>query len=1031
MKRLLRIILIVFVMFSSKIIAQEAETCVNRVSTNPLNNPTLEHLNALPPDSLGINPDLRFLNTWKWWFDKDPNANNTIPLNNMGLNSGEWYGSGMEHFNEDVSQGFYSYLSFDNQEVMLPENGWELVADNRGWYPDNNFEVDMNHQTLSWNVATSLRALPYMLFYNKYTGMARVFVRYGDNTPPTESINAVEITILHPDEKEMSGMLRLADGYDRTLDTKSIVQRVTSVVPSPGAASKWFSADFQLAFDPCVCYHESRFELYFRFLTKAKIGLYGRALSVDVPLIDSANTNNELIDENFFGSFNQTAGGDANGGYLIYEHMKYLVDDYLQKMIEYKDELYQVTSYNAEVERKLALLEIGKVVLTAGVTAVTGMSNYTALLGKIPVLQNIDKNATFNEKTQKVFWKELDKVLSTGFKLLTKESLEKKEKPDEPTMPTASVTEMRFSGDITSSNLIQTSPINTPGSKNADTVGVNNNRPQRYPIYNEALGVFALLEKPKLAVSHTKETTKKQLYREHRAGSLSYKLNEVNIENTVQFKLKDELKYTFNPALNIKSYDIQASIVSSGELKCCHPDRAILNHTSGGDMDRFMQFKTNFNNNVNIESTVFRTDTFVDLKSYIVEGLDTLTYNSIYTPIDALKSTVFSFGYNQDYKHPDNFCGEMADQVICDDYIIYDNPNENSFGNTYHLTSYDEYLSLSDLVLLLNSPYPYQYIGTRWRNLYFAFNDDMYSEYTNSIFNNLNAIEDELKNRALDYEIDKNEFYLKLLINVTYQGEQSDGSPHEYTYMFTYKIDPGDITIDTLNPIDPNLVAGSPGHINQYPQYLFLDSENFNGQPVEGCQLTGSTYLCKAIEEATLTGTFSVANGYNVIVEAGNEVQVTPEAITPPEMVWQIAPPVWDYSNPMPPVIADSVKSFCSDKGLYAASSGSKSLRQADSIASGEEEEVIVNESSIFDFTLYPNPTNGRTTARIALDENAIGDLYITDLNGRKLSSAFENERIRKGANQYNMPTEKLSSGIYLVHLFINGEHHVKRLVKQ
>jgi hypothetical protein len=379
------------------------------------------------------------------------------------------------------------------------------------------------------------------------------------------------------------------------------------------------------------------------------------------------------------------------------------------------------------------------------------------------------------------------------------------------------------------------------------------------------------------------------------------------------------------------------------------------------------------------------------------------------TPIDAFNSTTYQFSYNQVFKSPDNFCEEYLfglSPTVCED---------PDFEDANYFDGNDSFHALS------------------WNQAPGTILSHEYQEYLTSEFNTcseLNNYFDTQHRLAPHLKLDEDSVYLKLIINVTYKGNHNDGSPLDYTYMFTYKIDSADIAIDTINPIDPYLFVGSPDHINQYPEYLFLDGESFNGQPVEGCQLNGSTYLCKAIEEAELTGTFTVANGYNVIVEAGNEVRVTPEAITPPEMVWQIVP-VWDYSNPMPPVDNDYVKAFCSETGLYAASSGTKSLLEADSLATGEEEEDLVNQPSIFDFTLYPNPTNGRTTARIALEENAIGDLYITDLNGRKLSSAFENERIRKGENEYVMPTNQLSSGIYLVHLFVNGEHHVKRLVKQ
>jgi hypothetical protein len=67
----------------------------------------------------------------------------------------------------------------------------------------------------------------------------------------------------------------------------------------------------------------------------------------------------------------------------------------------------------------------------------------------------------------------------------------------------------------------------------------------------------------------------------------------------------------------------------------------------------------------------------------------------------------------------------------------------------------------------------------------------------------------------------------------------------------------------------------------------------------------------------------------------------------------------------------------------------------------------------------------------ITLNESAKGDLFITDMNGRTLGTAFRGQTLRGGKTEHQLPTASLASGIYLVHLFVDGERHVKRLVKQ
>jgi len=420
---------------------QTIAQCPNGVSTHPDDQPTQTHLDVLPDNN---GPDQRFLNGYKWWFDKGANANNSIPLNNMGRTVGDFYGSSMKHFNDDSQIPYYGYLSFDFQEVMLPENGWELLADNRGWYPDNDTDVPMDPVAGEWSASEDLRSIPYLLFYNKFTGVARIFARYGNNESPFGSINAAEISLYHEDKNEMSGLFRLAEGYDRTIDQESLIQKISTVVPSPGEENKWFSTDFQLAYDPCVCNYESQIKASFRFLNEGEINLHGASFEVPVNLLE----DNNLADQDFLANYDNTSGVD--NGYMIYKEMESMVDDYYQRLEDYQTELDNVNIQNAKVDANVALLTIAKTVFSTGITAVTGMPQFTSLIGLIPALKNKTDKDTFGPKTQKAFWKQLDKALGVGFDLLMKENFTKKDEPP------ARARLHLVRGDSSTYNLIQT-----------------------------------------------------------------------------------------------------------------------------------------------------------------------------------------------------------------------------------------------------------------------------------------------------------------------------------------------------------------------------------------------------------------------------------------------------------------------------------------------------------------------------------------------------------------------------------------------
>jgi hypothetical protein len=237
------------------------------------------------------------------------------------------------------------------------------------------------------------------LFYNKYSGIARVFVRYGDNTDPDSDINFADIRIIYDNPNAMSGILRLADGLDRTLDQESIIQEITVRVPSPGDAHLWFSADFQLAFDPCVCQHESEFDLRFSFFKESEITLTGRSVTVEGELTEeNYMTSGEMHD--YLAGVN-SEGEQAQRGYLIYKRQEHLINDYLRVYEEYKKKLDAVNKHNKKVERNLAILKIAQTVIATGVTAVTGIPSYTSLLGLIPELKDIADGSFFGPKTQK------------------------------------------------------------------------------------------------------------------------------------------------------------------------------------------------------------------------------------------------------------------------------------------------------------------------------------------------------------------------------------------------------------------------------------------------------------------------------------------------------------------------------------------------------------------------------------------------------------------------------------------------------
>jgi hypothetical protein len=293
--------------------------CDNLVRTNPntANNLAL-------PDQIGLNntPDTRYLNGFNWW------ADGFYQLTNMQYNPTQPYVE-ISNVQDPFSNPNYSYLveAFGAEE-MNPQNGWELLLVNLGRYPNNTTPTPIS----------TLREIPYIGLYNKYTGKLRMFVQYGYNQPPTDAVGGLKITVFYntlgnPSNK--STILRLGNGIDNTLDQINSDPSITAICPPNGSAvSQWMSADFQLTYDPCVCNFPTNLSVKFSFFSETDFRLTGRSISIEDNLIDNGQITNQ--------DFLSTVSADYKNGYIIYEKMASLADDYINDMEEYQQALIAV-----------------------------------------------------------------------------------------------------------------------------------------------------------------------------------------------------------------------------------------------------------------------------------------------------------------------------------------------------------------------------------------------------------------------------------------------------------------------------------------------------------------------------------------------------------------------------------------------------------------------------------------------------------------------------------------------------------------
>jgi hypothetical protein len=269
--------------------------------------------------------------------------------------------------------------------------------------------------------------------------------------------------------------------------------------------------------------------------------------------------------------------------------------------------------------------------------------------------------------------------------------------------------------------------------------------------------------------------------------------------------------------------------------------------------------------------------------------------------------------------------------------------------------------------------------------------------------------------------------YLKIGLNARYSTINQDGLPNEFDYLYTIKIP------DSMLFLNPNFTPienlnGSSQDFGQWNDYLTLEQTHFDGTDIEGCKLQDETYTCWARYDVLITGDLTTDGIHEVFIKAGSIIEVEPEAFIEPEITLMIES-FFDFSEPMPMQTPEQVEVFCS-QGKYKGSSLERSIAaHLDSLAQANPKPQP--EPEPLEFSIFPNPTNGSAQAFVTLPEMATVSITVIDITGKVIGEPMQNSVLDSGRNFQNLQTEGLSPGVYFVHLVVNGEKYVERLVKR
>lgn len=961
------------------------ENCGNAVSTNP-NGSSFNGLLPIFNFEYGDLPDGEFEITPGFESQLDEETYGNLFLNLFNPFSAQSISSGIPLSNMNHSGNMASpwtngvdgpitmWSSLYNSGTMnysnynpVYENGWEVLSLNLGRFPNDLVTME------DFGYLNTLKGFPYILLYNRYTGVLRIFGNCHERWAENNAYNAVRINFEHfvPDEESgfvFSGVLRHGQGKDLALDRNSETTSITVLTSNPNNPFKWFVADFQLAYDPCVCSYPSMLKFTFDFVNQQDAVYNGVVISSEAPLVDQEQL---YALEDLFLNFEANLGSQTNsGGLLMYNTLL----QYLQKYDALMSQYSQMVAINDRIKYEQALVKFAMALITMGAsTASTGggttqnntfiniliannasleVTNYVSIAGE----KKIDPDKAL---------KEFGKVMAKGSEFMI-QNYWKQNDLSKPTPIQVSTSQVKITGVISEDDPYTGGIFFNPGSvgnsfDRAAGIFSSNASIERYPVYNSALGVFAVLETPKIIVSKknysfesAQSTSQINLVNSSQTASRDY-ITTGRSKGVLQIKLAEQPKYVFNPVLEIEEYEIDASLIVRLNPHLNSSGTTAVN-------DKNPQHSVNFANATNLSIDPIKSmnveSMYSDFMNYHLLPKNEIDISTIPYPLNAMSDIVGSIGVNREY---------------------------NQFWLPSQINMTTSYFNFTDNVVpWLHNP----------------------TDIEQHIVSNFHYNE---------------QYFMKFIVRVKYSEPLASGDDAEFSYVFTVPIDEANITFLDDDYINQYAIAGSEFDMGE--ENKSFGETHFDGSPVSGCAFWefDNTYRCRAWNNIDIMGEITIDAPYQVLFQAGNAIVEHPNAVLPPESVREIVP-FLDFSDPILTPTAEEVEDFCRN-GKYAAHNRAPLT-----------DEVIVEESQDeipeFDFIVFPNPTSSFASLNFELFSQSNVSVSLMDLSGN-LIDRFELPENVIGMQRVPMNLSELSAGVYFVQVIVNEQSYVKRIIKQ
>lgn len=718
------------------------------------------------------------------------------------------------------SLGSMTIQQYLDQSPYHPKYGWELITANynTNLYPDPNA------------VSPTIVSGPNMILYNKYLSKILILASPGSSTNYNQTIFKVGFDYQYSNANPKSQNLYtaclfnpygLSQSLDRLLEREKI-----EIAAAPAGQGDWAFGDAPVSYDPCVCQYPGKMKIETYAYSTSDVKLEGRGIGTEVPFDNSGSPPlqqgrdwlNSVWTVDEWNPGTNKFDWKVNGGLQTYDKIDELAARYKQ------DPLFSAIANL--ISTGASLPGLGAIKIGVGNT----LNDLINGLAPSFVQKLIDSQARSDIKKTEVT---VGQIMSGGASFFS--TLAGGGKSNASIMEF----EMQMQGRIYSrQKMTGVSDIEffTPGSylsNKANTAWTS------YPLYNEAMGVFALLNKPSVKYDYAVSSI---IYRNQNCYLYDKKCNSPNNVWTIEaqrldrlfLRLDNKLEYAINPAAEINmskskitaSFDINLTLYMPAGM-----NKGPCDQMDNVEFEKFIdRFKFIFNSNSNIFSiSKFRTNNAKDTFWF--------TLSSVGMPIDEVHKFVFEEVIEAEVNFLKRYVAGTSEwkysitpprlKIQCD---LVHLPNAYGIENkSYHLFTYD--IDRELMSCYQDQPSTYSTCTDQFGNSHSMPSGSMYSNVIESKIKFPNSLHSSLSSGRVNLIAAMNPQ------NVTYNNQNVTVQPVMYFNNLTLTgntnlYPPNGSIICTLYVKGAFVNNGNPGTIHPniviIPNKSVLDDEELN-----------------------------------------------------------------------------------------------------------------------------------------------------------------------------------------------------------